>query len=1199
MDLITLDMETYYDKDYSLSKMTTEEYIRDPRFQVIGVSTKVNDGPTTWVTGTAKEVLTHLHSLPWSSSMLLAQNTMFDGAILTWRCGIRPKALADTMLMSRALRGTEVPHSLKSLAEHYGLGAKGDEVLRAIGKRRQDFTAEEMARYGEYCRNDVDLTKAIFDRMMADGFPLTELKLIDITLRMFTDPMLELDRAHLEAHLTRVRQRKQDLLDAAGVADRKDLMSNNKFADMLRSYGVEPPTKISPTTGKETYAFAKTDEAFKALQESDVPAVAALVSTRLGVKSTLEESRTERFIGIASRGKLPVPIRYYAAHCLTGDAEVLTPTGWAQLSEWQGGEIMQWAPDGAMQFLPATANRFVVNEPVVTYASRYHNATYTLGHTIPTFSGRGVFTPRKAGEARTLRFELPLSGISDGNASISVLDAQVAVMVQADGSVRTGRSGRSVRFGFKKDRKISRCVELLGALGVPFTSTVDPAGATRIVVPAAGFDRVTKCLAGAEKRFRCDLMRAPVATKQAFMQELSFWDGSAERSGGGFQYTTTSKHNAEFVQTMAHLCGRAAYVSVRDRRAQGWSLSYRVQVRNASRTRVHREHASMSTHVGEVFCPTTDTGYFLFRQNGHIAITGNTGRWGGADKINLQNLPSRGENGKQIKKGIIAPSGHVLIDADSAQIEARVLAWLAEQEDVVQTFAEGGDVYKMMASKIFAKEVADVDPGERQVGKVVILGAGYGVGHLKLQTFLKLQAGVEVSESEAKRIIDIYRGSNYKISGLWKQAQVMLKNMVQGQSVHIGRPGVLTTDASQLGIKLPSGMYIRYTDLKGTPGEYGLEYSYKVRRGRNYIYGGKCLAGDTEVLTDRGWVHLRDVTRAHRVWDGTRWVNHDGLIYQGKKRTAVVNGVRMTPDHNVLTEKGWRCASSSEGLHRAGFWLPDGTKVSGDKWPTLCVGLPVQLRDGSFSGGYRHGKICPTWRAPLVRVQSWGREQIARVVEASGVLGVEVNAGSVPVAYASSVAQLRGTGYQGVSGVGAFIRGVLGGHGADVSGRADAGSEGQQRRLYSGELPVGDTSSPSRKPAQLAPSGHSQGPLDDGYFTVDPALSLEPEPVYDLLNAGPNTRFVVRGSSGPFIVHNCVENVVQALARCIVGEQMVRIAKRYRPVLTVHDSVVCCVRDSEAEEAQAYIEECMRWKPDWAEGLPVDCESEIGRRYGE
>lgn len=328
MKRIVLDFETYYDKEYSLSKLTTEAYIRDPRFEVIGVSTKLGDEPAVWVTGTHEEIGAHLRSLPMDDALVIAHNTLFDGAILGWVFGIHPKMLGDTMGMARAWLGTERSASLRAVAEYYGLGAKGYEVENALGKHRTDFTPQSVRAYGQYCLQDVNLTEAAFRAMMDEGFPKRELRVIDMTLRMFTDPILSLDTSSLRNHLSNVVQAKQEMLDNIGVTDRSDLMSNNKFADMLRERGVEPPMKTSPTTGKETYAFAKSDQDFVALQESEDPEIAALVATRLGVKSTLEETRTQRFLDIASRGLFPIPLRYYGAHtgrwsgCLTGDTIV-------------------------------------------------------------------------------------------------------------------------------------------------------------------------------------------------------------------------------------------------------------------------------------------------------------------------------------------------------------------------------------------------------------------------------------------------------------------------------------------------------------------------------------------------------------------------------------------------------------------------------------------------------------------------------------------------------------------------------------------------------------------------------------------------------------------------------------------------------------------------------------------------------------
>ena len=312
MDLITIDFETYYDKEYSLSKLTTEEYIRDPKFQVIGVSVKVNNRDTEWASGTHEEIKTYLQTFNWKEAMLLAHNTMFDGAIASWRYNILPRAYADTLCIARAVHGVEAGGSLKALVERYDLGAKGTEVIQALGKRREDFTAEELARYGDYCINDVDLTYELF-KVLTRGFPRKELKLIDLTLRMFVDPILDLDLGLLEQHLEDIKVAKDDLLISSGVS-REDLMSNPKFAEVLKSLDIIPPTKVSLRTGKETFAFAKSDEEFKALAEHDDVRVQAAVSARLGVKSTLEETRTQRFIDISKRGLLPVPVRYYAAH---------------------------------------------------------------------------------------------------------------------------------------------------------------------------------------------------------------------------------------------------------------------------------------------------------------------------------------------------------------------------------------------------------------------------------------------------------------------------------------------------------------------------------------------------------------------------------------------------------------------------------------------------------------------------------------------------------------------------------------------------------------------------------------------------------------------------------------------------------------------------------------------------------------------
>ena len=313
MNLLCLDFETYYDKDYSLMKMTTEEYIRSPLFEIIGVAVSTNGGEPEWFSGSMDDTALWLRKFDWENNMVLAHNAMFDMSILNWQCGgLRPKRIADTLSMARALHGTEVRGSLAYLAEHYKVGVKGEEVGKAIGKHRGDFTPTELAAYAGYCRNDVSLTVDIF-KIMAEGFAASEMELIDLTVRMFSEPKLTINSIDLLEHLGNIKAAKESLLDKVGIT-RKELMSNIKFAKVLIALGVTPPTKISKTTGKVTSAFAKSDEKFKELLNHSNPDVQALVAARLGVKSTLEETRTQRFIGIAGRGLMPVPLRYYAAH---------------------------------------------------------------------------------------------------------------------------------------------------------------------------------------------------------------------------------------------------------------------------------------------------------------------------------------------------------------------------------------------------------------------------------------------------------------------------------------------------------------------------------------------------------------------------------------------------------------------------------------------------------------------------------------------------------------------------------------------------------------------------------------------------------------------------------------------------------------------------------------------------------------------
>lgn len=320
MRILCIDFESHYDQEFSLSKLTTEEYVRDPRFETIGVGVVENESRQ-WMEDA--EFISWAAKQDWSKVAVLCHHAHFDGAIMSWRYGINPKLWLDTLSMARAIvGGFSTSMSLAKLAERFGIGAKGHEVVEAKGKHRADFTAAEWQQYGEYCLNDCDLTLGLF-RLFSQGFhapmerqvvqfPKFEFKLIDQTIRLFTEPSLILDATLLKSELADLKNRREQALELGGVP-REELMSNPKFALALQNLGVTPPTKISPTTGRETFAFAKTDKAMTALAEHEDPRVQALVAARLQNKSTIAETRIERLLGIASRGALPVYLNYCGA----------------------------------------------------------------------------------------------------------------------------------------------------------------------------------------------------------------------------------------------------------------------------------------------------------------------------------------------------------------------------------------------------------------------------------------------------------------------------------------------------------------------------------------------------------------------------------------------------------------------------------------------------------------------------------------------------------------------------------------------------------------------------------------------------------------------------------------------------------------------------------------------------------------------
>lgn len=312
MDILVIDFETYYDKkEYSLSKMQTDAYVSDPRFEVIGVSVKRNDGPIEWFSGDFASTEKFLRALNIHECAVVGHNLLFDGYILTNRFGLSPKLWIDTLGMAKALHPYRIKFGLAALAEDLLGKAKGTEVHNMDGKRRLDLTPAGVEAYGEYCKNDTSLTYDLF-KMFYPNFPPIELKIMDMVIRMFTEPKFVGDISALRELYKAELARKDALLELANV-DKTVVMSNDKLAQQLMELGVRPPMKISARTGKSTYAFAKSDKEFTELLEHPESEVQNLVAARLGVKTTIAETRALMMLNTAERGPLPVYLNYWGA----------------------------------------------------------------------------------------------------------------------------------------------------------------------------------------------------------------------------------------------------------------------------------------------------------------------------------------------------------------------------------------------------------------------------------------------------------------------------------------------------------------------------------------------------------------------------------------------------------------------------------------------------------------------------------------------------------------------------------------------------------------------------------------------------------------------------------------------------------------------------------------------------------------------
>lgn len=587
-----------------------------------------------------------------------------------------------------------------------------------------------------------------------------------------------------------------------------------------------------------------------------------------------------------------------------------------------------------------------------------------------------------------------------------------------------------------------------------------------------------------------------------------------------------------------------------------------------------------------------------------------TGRLSGGNKINWQNLPGRSDTA--IRDAILAPPGHKIVVGDSSNIELRVAMALAGQMDALEKITDGVDLYCDFATKLFGREITKTDKVERMLGKIAMLSLQYGAGAFKFQEMVRIQAKMFIEVSEAERIVTLYRTVHRKIQELWWHCNNKVLPAIAQNSLLTAvdvNGWFLTTEN---GFSLPGHPGVCYHELKrGMDGEW----SYSTGKERVKIYGGKvvenlCIAGDTLVLTDTGWMPLKNVHN-ERVHDGEKFVSHGGKVYKGVKSCVVVDGVYMTPDHEVLTNEGWKPA-----LEKPEPYRPDIRGVNSDTAGSLrreedALAIPMPMRGAHGKGGRRSNQGSETrWDTELwvsVNSANLREEYKARDGEAPRICCLAVDVGPVPSTNAPSMEKLRSAWHTGVQVVGEFIHSFLVGYGRYIPARVGFGQNRQQRSVFARELPVDNAKTELPKQTEQLRNRYSITIGRDGYSQIDSGVSTETGAtphsssrqeesyaVYDLMDCGDLNRFVVLGDKGPFIVHNC-----QHAARHIVMWQTGRIHERFPVSLSVHDEVVCVVPDEQVDACVSHMTESLSLAPKWCRGaIPLACEVGVGESYG-
>lgn len=557
-----------------------------------------------------------------------------------------------------------------------------------------------------------------------------------------------------------------------------------------------------------------------------------------------------------------------------------------------------------------------------------------------------------------------------------------------------------------------------------------------------------------------------------------------------------------------------------------------------------------------------------------------------------------------IRTAFVAREGSRFIVADFSAIEARVIAWLAGEEWRMKAFAEGKDIYCASASAMFGVPVVKhgINGELRQKGKVAELACGYGGSVGALKAFGADKMGL--TETEMQSIVDNWRASSPRIVQLWWNVDRAIKQTLEDGTTHRTHGLMFSLQKGILFIRLPSGRSLAYVKPRLIDGKITYEgVSSNKGWARLESYGPKfvenCLAEGTHVLTGRGWIEIQNVTTKDALWDGEQWVSHDGLINKGIQEVINIDGALMTPDHKVLTQEGWKNASSCEGLKRHEVKLPNSDRVRGVEREEI----PVEGKMRLWERVHHDCRAFFRRKAEILRLHERKANKHCKrnpqALQTPFIPCLAFNEGTLHGSYSSSLGQLWRQGNQSLRQMARIIREFLGGYVTNLPERANAGQNRREWELHSRELQMGGLQNPVQKQTSKYTDRYTLGQdncergcrsfrnrghnaplqntawLDDRYLVRKTGLKKQ---VYDLKNAGPNHCFTIKTEAGPMIVHNCV----QGISRDLLLNAMKQVGPDARICMHIHDELVI-----EADSSVKLDDICQKMArvPEWAEGL--------------